>query len=66
MMNNQEFLLQFAKEWTKKRKRVHYTLTPDHLYFHNKKKLHKSEIIWRFSMGESGLASITNIKLLIV
>ena len=57
MMKNQEFLLQFAKEWTKKGKGVHYTLTPDHLYFHNKKKLHKSKIIWRFGMNESELTS---------
>lgn len=56
-MKNQEFLLQFAKKWAKKGKGVHYTLAPDHLYFHNKKKLHKSKIIWRFMMDESGLTS---------
>lgn len=56
-MKNREFLLRFAKEYAKKGKGVHYTLTPDHLYFHNKKKLHKSKIIWKFSLGESGLIS---------
>lgn len=57
MKSNREFLLQFAKGWKKKSKGIHYTLTPDHLYLHDKKKLHKSKIIWRFRMDEAGLSS---------
>lgn len=56
-MSYQDFLLQFAKGYVKKSKGIHYTLTPNHLYIHNKKKLHKSKSVWRFSMDESGLVS---------
>lgn len=32
----------------------HFTLTPDHLYIHDKKKLHKSKVITKFKMPEDG------------
>lgn len=56
-MPYRDFLLQFAKGYVKKSKGIHYTLTPSHLYIHDKKKLHKSKSVWRFSMDESGLTS---------
>lgn len=50
-MNRRQYLLDFGKALSKQMD-LHYTLTPDHLYIHEKKRLHKSEEIIRFSLSD--------------
>lgn len=50
-MSRKRYLLDFEKTLSKQMN-FHYTLTPDHLYIHKKKRLHKSEEIIKFSLSD--------------
>lgn len=50
-MGKRQYLLDFGKALSRQMN-LHYTLTPDHLYIHSKKRLHKSKIIYRFGLSD--------------
>lgn len=50
-MNKRQYLLDFGKALSRQMN-LHYTLTPDHLYIHKKKRLYKSKEIIKFRLSD--------------